>query len=362
VPWRPIAEKTGIEFTAFRLYDESGRELPAQVDQIDPANPALDILSFILHDGIAPGPEDYSRSSASVFIAPCEPHEGMGSGGYGASAGRVELTNGRVTISMSLHPSQGDGDWFAGSAQSVRRDNIEMLDIWVSLSGLVVHDPEKRCMQIDRLLIRNPAWCEAPEHEVWLYNRPYQLQFYSHGPAREACTLVSAPFGYTCADPHHKWRTELECTFHRNFAIYRDSDCILEEIWLTGRDVDSETAPTDLRFSARYFANMNMGFEPVLCRCDNVPDWFSVGYPEGWVHPGYGFATDVHVAGVRYPHPGYPDAANAFRTFSWELRSCKRARCMHLFQHDGSEQIEHRTGHAWYEEIYKPLNRVEIHP
>jgi hypothetical protein len=274
-----------------------------------------------------------------------------------ASRARVELSSGVLTVSLSLAPCQDDTnhDWFAGSAQSVRLGAIEMLDVWRSLLGFIAHDPEKRCMQIDRLLLSRPPWAGLPDHEVYLHKTPYQLVSFCSGPVREACTIMSAPFEYVYCDPFERSRETLVCNFFRSVSLYRGSDCVIEELWLKGTAAAGNGQSTNLSFSARYFANMDLGYGPVVYRFETVPDWFAIGYPGGDVHPGYGFATDVHARRLRYPHPGYPNAQDAYRTFSWELHPCKRARCLHLFYLNGAVPVEHRAGHAWYEEIYKPL-------
>jgi hypothetical protein len=360
-PWQPIQRATGIGANAFQLLDGNGRGISAQIDRIDPADPSLDTLVFSLPSRVAPGPDDYSRASATVFLEAGSGPRPEVSPVPADSPARVELSSGALTVSLSLAPCQDDSghDWFAGSAQSVRRGATEMLDVWRSLLGFVEHDPEKRCVQIDRLLLSQPPRAGLPDQEIHLHKSPYQLVSVCSGPIREGYTIMSAPFGYVYWDPSEGSRETLVCNFFRSVSLYRGSDCVVEELWLKGTAAGGDAESTNLSFSARYFANMNLGFDPVVYRFETVPDWFAVGYPDGDVHPGYGFATDAHARHLRHPHPGYPDARNAYRTFSWELHPSKRARCLHLFYLDGAVPVEHRAGHAWYEEIYKPL-RIKI--
>jgi len=345
---------------------------------MDPADPNLDTLVFSLPKA-APGIDDYSRVSATVFLeANSESRQAVSprAPAPASSPTRVELSSGVLTVSLSLAawPKGTSHDWFAGSAQSVRLGAVEMLDIWRSLFGSVEHAPEKRCMQIDRLLLSRPAWEELPDQEVDLHKGPYRLVSFCSGPVREVCTIMSPPFEYVYGNPFGKSRKTLVCNFFRSVILCRGSDCVIEELWLKGTPDGGNGESTSLSFSARYFVNMDLGYDPVVYRFETVPDWFAIGYPNGDVHPGFGFATDVHARHLLYPHPGYPDPENAYRTFSWELHPCKRARCLHLFHLSGAvpaehrsrlggpvpvDPVEHRAGHAWYEQIYKPL-RIDI--
>ena len=364
-PWQPIGDATGISPDVFRLLTEQGQVIQAQVDRIDPSDHRLDTLAFVLPDAAAPGPEDYSKPTAAVLLESVGAPKAKKSTAAATPVGlpkRVELDNGKLIVSVSLLPSQDDSkyNWFAGSAQSVRMGATELLDPWVSITGLIKHDPEKRCMQVDRLLIPKPAWASEPEQEVSLFNRPYQMLSYCAGPVRQACSIVSEPFEYICIDPFHGGHTPLKCTFYRTLILYNRADYLIEELWLKGRSSEAKSESVDLLFSARYFSYMDLGFDALIYSYYGVPDWFAIGYPQGYVHPGYGFATDVHARQLRCPHPEYPVGEKSYKTFSWELHPSKKARCLHLFQLDGPDSIERRTGHAWYEEIYKPLNKVEL--
>jgi len=376
-PWQPIGEKTGISPDAFQLLTEHRQPIPAQVDQIDPSDHSLDTLAFVLPDNAAPGLEDYSQPTAAVFLESVEaPKAEKSSAAVAGPVGlptRVEITNERLTVSFSLEPSQDKSkcNWFAGSAQSVRFGETELLDVWASrfIRSWEGHDLEKRCMQVDRLMIPMPAWANEPEQEVSLFNRPYQMLSYCTGPVRQACTIASVPFEYICVDPFHGGHTRLECSLYRTLIFYNSADYVIEELWLKGRDSKVKGESVALFFSARYFTFMYLGFDPVIYRYEQVPDWFALECPRSGIYPGYGFtipgygygfATDVHARQLRYPHPEYPVGVKSYKTFSWELNPCKKARCLHLFQLGGPESIEHRTGHAWYEEIYKPLNKVEL--
>jgi hypothetical protein len=366
-PWQPIEKATGIPSDNLRVLHE-GIPLPAQVDRIDPSDPCLDTLAFVLDKKLASGLSDYSWSSEHVSLESGEPQTGSPpSTDSREQPVRIELANSKLLLSLSLTPSQApeDAACFAGAVQSFRilgdaarrvgLDEVEMLDAWQSISrGLFDHDPEKRCMQVDRLFIPNASWSARLAEEVKLYKLPYQLLSSCTGPVRQSRTLVSEPFDYACPDPFLKRDVTMSCRFYRSMILYHDADYVMEELWLKGKTPQHEEE-FDLGFSANYFAQMEMERKPEIHWRDYVPDWFAIGYPFGFVRPGYGFATDVHSRQPRWPSPEYPLTGRAYRTFSWELHPCRKARCVHLFQINDPEPIEHRIGHAWYEEIYKPL-------
>jgi hypothetical protein len=366
-PWSPIQKTSHISADQLKVFDD-GVEVPAQVDCIDPGDSRLDTLAFVLRKNLDPGPDDYSRPSGYVLLEDGGKSTTVSSKPI-VPAGlpdRIELANGRLVVSLSLRPPKPpeDSGWFSGAAQSFRlyggaarsvgRDVVEMLDVFQSILDSVEHDPEKRCMQVDRLIIPNPAWSDRSEEEIELFKLSYSVLSYCTGPVRQVCTIVSDPFAYVRPDPYRKRDVPMECQFYRMLILYHDADYLLEELWLKGRDQAKNAHWLDLRFSARYFAQMNMTQEPELRWSEWVPDWFAIGYSQGFVRPGYGFATDAHSRRPQWPHPGYPLPDCAYRAFSWELRPCMRARCLHLFQLNAPAPIEHRIGHTWYEELYKP--------
>lgn len=363
--WQPIEQAIGIPGEQVQVYDD-GVEIPSQVDRIDPCDRRLDTLSFSLRKELGPGPENYSRESGSVFLTESEaPRVSAEQTPSPPGLPRIELMNDKVAVSVSLQPSQGkDAGCFGGAAQSFRirgeaarhlgRCEIEMLDFWQSIGGFLEHDPEKRCIQVDRLTIPNPPWSGREAEEVELFKLSYEVVSYCTGPVRQSCTIASAPFEYARPDPFRERIVPMECRFYRTLILYHDADYLLEELWLRGKDPEHGEAWLDLRFAAHYFAEMDMGPEPTIHWSKWVPDWFAISYPWGFGCPGYGFATDVHSGQPQWPHPGYPLAACANRAFSWELHACMRALCLHRFQIDAAESTEHQAGQAWYEQVYKP--------
>lgn len=378
-PHRPI------ELT---LYDRRNNPIPFQIDPLDgPMCSRQDlsraVLVFCLSHKLSPGPEDYSKSSDTVLLklastrglemlwsnasemkTPIDDKLRIETSRTSGFPARVELANSQLLVSFNLRPSSSPDApartwWYSGSATSVRLRGHEMLAPWdLHWMG---HDPEKRCMQIDRIRVeRHPSQTSTPQ-EFSLFDRPYELISASSGPVRASVTLASEPFDYSY-DDSTKQRCRLGCRLVRTISLYANADYITEE--LSVRAFDGSDTPCDVHFTARYFACMDIGFDPYVYQFPNVPDWFAVGRPDGYPeerHPGYGFACDAHVhVPLANPHPHYPDREKAHRTFSWQLHPCRKATCLHLFMHGTPGGFDSRIGHKWYEIIYKPL-RARLH-
>lgn len=382
LPWQPVYEETGISPEELVLRDSSNTPLPVQVDHIDPDDQSRDTLVFSLAQPIPPGPEDYSKATAFVNVERDDPMAPKNGGprlmvvpGEGGHVRGVKLINRRLKLWFNLIPAPWDDErtWFAGSASTVEFDGKEILDPFRAELDCRGHDPEKRCMQVDQLQLCYPPWETMPHQQVNLFNRSYQLVSQSNGPVRASITIASEPFEYRYSDPVMHKKSLLQCQLYRVISLYADCpDCLTEELFVKGKlqsspgEVVTDTEVINLRFTARYFAYMDMGFFPSVYRFAPLPDWFAVGSPSP-PYPGYGFATDTHIATVVHPHPNLPDWSNAYKSFSWQLYPCKSAKCLHLFMRDQLFRLEDflcglpkdfdsRTGRYWYESIFKPLN------
>jgi hypothetical protein len=356
-PWAPIAAKTGAAPGEVLLKDAAGRVLNSQIDEIDGDDRSCATLVFRLEEGLVPRSEHYTESSGFVTLHWATKGESAQPRSSAAhlAPNEIALDNGRLAVKIAL--SDSHRPWLAGSATSVRLDGFEVLDCWRG-TELSRHDPEKRCLQVDQVRLYRPPWDDAGWQEVGLCGKPYRLVSRSSGPVRSSVTIASSPLEYRYDDPSDGAKRTLNCELHRVFSLDAGADYLLEEACVKGTGTKSKPPP-HLRFTMRYFAWMDMSFEPTVFRYANVPDWFAFGSTYFPPYPGYGFATDVHASEVAHPHPGYPDAAKAHSTFSWELRPSLRARCLHLFMAGAQQDFEHRAGHFWYELLYKPL-RAEI--
>lgn len=387
VAWRPIYERTGFDPASLRLYQEPGRPLIYQIDQVDPDDPSRDTLSFFLSSPAAAGSEHYTRATAEVSV---EGEPGGAAERVGPPEQRrvVSLHNNRMDVDLNLPPEADgvEGGWYAGSLRSVRleklrrdKHRLEYLDYpraqWGMAEG---HDPEKRCLQLESVELARADGDDGggdgvAAERVSLFDRPYRLVSVCEGPVRKCVTIASPPFEYGPAPGAPPARCELL----RVVSLYEDQENVFEELFLKvcapgGGPADDVP---DLRFRARYFTYMGLG-EPVVCRYDNLPGWFAVGDLSHQLL--FGFACDVNVDSVALPHPGFPEREEKTNTFSWDLRPCKEARCLHLFsrfssadfpsgagayQGGAGEELsrqlvywfESQAGHAWYEQIYKPL-------
>ncbi len=386
MPWQSIAEQTGFDPDNLLLYQDVGTPLYYQVDQIDPDEPARDTLSFFLSRPAAPGSEHYTVPTAEVFIEekvssalrPRKPKPEQQSS--------IEIRNSRLDLRFNLTPEKegGEGGWYAGSVRSVRLDKTrrkkedpraEFLDYynWM-FDHEAGHDPEKRCIQLDSIKLAHPDSQSGPYQQIYLFNQPYRLVSQCDGPVRKSLTLASAPFYYNYFKSPEA--PPLRCELYRVFSLYEDREYVIEELFLNIKPSKqiANSADIPIYFEALYFTYMKLGW-PHQCSCAGVPDWFAIGDLEDWLV--YGFACDVHVADISYPHPSYPEGEQKKHTFSWRLPPCGAATCLHFFSKfqltpdempkDDSERVRERlnqsavrwfeaqAGHNWYEFIYKPL-------
>lgn len=366
IPWQIVGGRTGIQPEELVLHGASAEApLLAQLDDIDPSDPTLKTLVFMLDREVDPGPADYSKPSYSVSVDRGKPEAHVlpdleVERADDKSAIVVALNNNKLRVAFSLSPSPGDlGSGFSGSAPAVQLYGEEMLDLFRAPFPQL-HDREKRCMQINQIQIWNPAWEESPYRQIALSQKPYELVSACVGPVRTSITVTSGPFEYDYIDPYSHDRRSLVCKLYRIISLYAEADYVIEELFVKAKP-DGSPGNSDaitLNFIARYFCYMDLGFMPEIYRFPNIPDWFALGQPKGSVyepHPGYGFATDVHTGPIAYPDPGFYDPETAYKSFSWELMPARRAKCLHLFMQGEPGGFDSRIGHHWYEHIYKPL-------
>lgn len=272
-----------------------------------------------------------------------------------ASVVRVRLVNEGLNVWFDLRDHFGK-EWFAGAASSVRLSSLELLDNYEVPPDR--HDPEKRCMQIDRVVVSRPGWERPPLVEYELFASPYTLVDYARGPVGASITIASPVLAYGYRDPFGGGERELACRLYRRLSLYGGATYVAEEAWLRGEAPDAE-APVDLYFTARYFSYMVMGVPPRVTALAGIEGWRAIMRYEP--RQGYGFATDAPTGAVLNPHPGYPNVDRADRTFSWEVGVCAGYRCVHLFDRSPPDRLEHNTGRTWYELMFQPFE-VEIVP
>jgi hypothetical protein len=98
---------------------------------------------------------------------------------------------------------------------------------------------------------------------------------------------------------------------------------------------------------------MDLGVKPQIYQIFYAPGWFAVGADVA-PNPGYGFASNLSVDSLVYPHEGHHSC------FSWQLLPGKSAKCVHLFMRSQLEEFDTRTGRCWNDSIYQPL-KAEIY-
>ncbi|MDJ0707092.1 MAG: hypothetical protein QNJ46_27775 [Leptolyngbyaceae cyanobacterium MO_188.B28] len=367
LPWRPIAQQFHIssqELLLSDLRDRTHTPLLAQVDSVDPGDPSRDVLTFFLDRTIPPSLDD-SITSGFIRVASGQPMpQSLGEAsvevihGTDGRARGVRLVNNRLIVWINLIPAPENDrrDWYAGSATSIQLDRQEMLDPFRAAAGeWMGQDPEKRCLQISQLQLPGPPHpTQPPCYEVSLFNHPYRLVSQSSGLVRARITLASEPFDYMGPDPITGNNRHLICELYRVISLYARANYLVEELFVKGKPKGEEdrafggAEAVNPNFSAHYFTHMNLGPQPHLYQPPHAPGWFAIG-SVATPYPGYGFATDVNVETVEYPHGGHENC------IAWRLLPGKSAKCLHLFMRCPQQDFEAQIGKAWYELIYKPI-------
>ncbi|OUL22920.1 hypothetical protein BV378_23725 [Nostoc sp. RF31YmG] len=371
IPWQAIAQQFQIspeELVLSDLRDLSHQPLSAQIDRIDPEDPSRDTLIFQLPRPIPPGTEDNVLASTFIRLYRDKPiHPEIGEPYlevvYGPDRRErgVRFVNNRLIIWFNLIPAPEDNErnWFSGSASSVQLDRQEMLDPFPAAMGeWLDQDPEKRCMQVNKLQLPGLSYPKSPYYQVSLFNHSYRLVSQSSGPVRATITIASEPFDYMGPDPITGHNRHLLCELYRVISLYAGADYLIEELFVKGKPKAEEDRVegaeiVNLDFGLQYFAHMNMGQTQEIEQVFPVPDWFAVG-STAEPYAAYGLATNLHIESVTHPHEGNKSC------FSWQLLPGKSAKCLHLFMRDQPQGFDARVGHYWYELIYRPL-KAEIY-
>ncbi len=371
IPWHIVRQFniSSEELILSDLRDLAHTPLNAQIDRIDPDDPARDTLVFYLAKPIPPASENDLLASAFIRLDKGQPMlPGLGEpslevvrGSDGQERG-VRLVNNRLIVWFNLIPAPEDNqhNWFSGAATSVQLDHQEILDPFRAAMGeWLGQDPEKRCMQVSEIQLPGLGYPKAPYYQVSLFNHAYRLVSQNSGPVRATITIASEPFDYIGTDPVTGHSCHLVCELYRVISLYAGADYLIEELYIKGKRTSEKDAIFDgtevvnLNFGLHYFAHMNMGETQDIQQVFPIPDWFAVGSTTS-PYAAYGLATNLHIESVTHPHEGKQSC------FSWQLLPGKSAKCLHLFMRDQLEGFDARVGHAWYEFIYKPL-KVEVY-
>lgn len=342
IPWQDFSKQNKIYSENFVVKDPLGNYIPAQLFQIDREDPSHNFVAISLRD-IPSETEELSK-----FIESLEPKKEKESPIQNRGFPRLEvirgpndrprgvkLASGKLTVWFNLIPDPEDNNrnWYSGSATSVLLDNQEMLEYFTneyisdaSKPYWMCHDPEKRCMQIDKIQVRdNPenAWSKTQTHN--LFDQTYELISHSIGQVGVSITIASTPFSYNEGDKGNK------CRLYRVISLFKDADYVLEELFVRKIDPKSGKSIKDgyLEFKAHYFTFMDLHFRPVPMEHPSQKLFAVISTCSPY--PAYGFMTlsNTSESGIEYPTTDFPEWLKKHRTFSWGISGCQYAECLH---------------------------------
>ena len=339
IPWQDFSKKNQISSEKFVMRDPPGNYIPAQLFHVDPEDPSHDFVAISLRD-IPSEPEELSKFIKSLKLEKGEytiqnrgfPRIEVVRGPNDQARG-VKLASGKLTVWFNLIPDPEDNNrnWYSGSATSILLDNQEMLEYFTNEYNFdaskpywMCHDAEKRCMQIDKIRVRdNPenAWSEPHN----LFDQTYELISHSIGQVGVSITIASTPFSYKDGDKG------IQCRLYRVISLFKDTDYILEELFVRKIDPNTGKSIKDgcLEFKAHYFTFMDLHRGRFFMEHSSQKMFAMLST---WApYPAYGFMnlSDTNESGIEYPTTDFPEWLKKHRTFSWGISGCQYAECLH---------------------------------
>ena len=344
--WDAIRTALGIGAGPVRIFD-GDRRLDAQIDRIDPADPAQDELAIFLDHDVPVAEHALSlRVEAAGEIDDAET-EAIAS----VFAGGVKLHNAALTLWLNCTPDrQGWGNWFAGAVTSVELQGQELLNFVASRYALPP-DQETRCMQVDRLQIPRPPWHDAPFAEPRLFDQPWRVISQTQGPVRATVTIASSPFLLETSASLGVDAECFTCSLLRTISLNAGADWVRDTMRLSasGPELAAESA---FWFSPHYFMFADFGLLATLKQ--PRPDRLIVG-ADSQPPYGYAIAANVAVDEVRNPPIDFPDHDREHRAFAWKLGFARRIEALHLFSLDTPQALADAVGVLWYDQLHNPL-------
>lgn len=350
----PLVQVTGgDDARADRLLIRHDKRLVrAQVDRIDPGDPARDVVSIWIDD-IPPGGYKVGNETVFLDVSFDGPHDERDHPGVWVDGTKsVEVWSNKLKAYIHL-PKEPWG-WQGGAITSVQLDGREMLDAVAAEYGPHNHDAEKR-LQVDRVSIANQPWDEAPCTEFPLYKGTWHHVASGAGPVRAFANVCSDEFTI------EHGTSAYDCRMHRVISIFHDADYLYEELYVSGwPKAKPSEGPHALTFSAHYFMKMNCGVYPQITRVPQIPDWFAIGATTTHPLPGYGFAASVPIGRIDNPPEDYPNYKTEHAAFGWNLGYTRHARCLHIFKRLIPPNIvADEMGRGWFNLIFSgPRARV----
>jgi hypothetical protein len=352
--WQPIREALGTEARSVRVFDGEDR-LDAQIDRIDPDDPTQDELTILLNRDVPAADSEVTILRLEEDDTEADANESVSLATATVFHSGVKLRNATLTLWINCTADiDGWGQWFGGAVTSIELLDRELLDCVASRFDFP-HDPEKRCMQVDRLQIPMPPWSDTPFVNVPLFDRPWRIVSVTNGPVRATATIASSPFElYTLPSPGVRGERFL-CSVYRTLALKRDAASVHDTMWLKVSGA-CEFTQVPFWFSPHYFMYADFG---VLASPSQPAPQYLIVTADSYPPYGYAVAATPTIDDVRNPPADFPGHDRAHRAFGWRLEFTRRAEAVHLFAWQPEQFLADEIGSLWYDEIYNPL-RIEV--
>jgi hypothetical protein len=262
---------------------------------------------------------------------------------------RIQLENERLTISFNLSSEPGplafggSQRWFAGAATSVRyrdyqgHDN-EMLDLFrhaLSNYRWMGHDPEKRCMQVQRLTLFDPQVNTAGYATIDVSDREYSRVAVTSDD-EECSVLVQCRLDFPAASYGTKTHETSHYYLNRRVTLKKLTSYVREDISVTKTGTGAVLGQSeDMNFAVEFFAHMDMSLAPTIAK-DLAQGWYSVGFTGGhsliprFAH-GFACSGDTAIVDFITPVPSFSEPTGSHKAFAWRTAPCQHLKAIHLF-------------------------------
>ena len=368
--WAKVAAELGGDPTAARVYrvidpgdpDSAVRPLAAQVDVLDPEDPARAQLVFSLGGPISAGDDQYTTASAYARVEAATENAPAGTATVEKFYTGAKLRNEFFELWLNTakkHDEGVEGDYFAGAVTHVNLLKHQVNDIAIDGLDVIASElswdrhPEQRAMQVDRVYLVRPPWDERGSYEGTLFTDHWRVVSVTQGPVRATATIASTPFEFGYEDAVGTER-KFSCEVYRAISLYSGEEFIGDEIWVKATDLQSKQSHR-FWFRAGFFMMVQFTADQEVFRYPDHPGWFTI---RSLTRPGqgYAFATDANATALWNPPLDYPNRPVRHRAYAWSLGATRAAHCFHVFRYaTDQKELTDLAGTLWYRLAFKRI-------